>query len=141
MIKPLLFVCSAWHDMFVLSEGFIHKTRLTSLLVCREGVSPFVWLQWHDNLWQRQSAVRFRLEMAHFLFRITSNYSLEFLLKKSSLYVISYWGAFYWHWQTKARNRNLYTVMCYSAGIAAYRRRISLFVVQITCTLIWTKRI
>lgn len=33
--------------------------------------------------------------------------------------------------------------MCYSAGIAAYirqiRRRISLFVVQITCTLIWTK--
>lgn len=35
------------------------------------------------------------------------------------------------------------SVMCYSAGIAAYRRRIrrriSLFVVQITCTLIWTK--
>lgn len=27
------------HDMFVLSEGFIHETRLTSLLVCREGVS------------------------------------------------------------------------------------------------------
>lgn len=41
----------------------------------------------------------------------------------------------------ESTQQELYTVMCYSAGIAAYRRRISLFVVQITCTLIWTKRI
>lgn len=90
MFKPLLFECSAWHgllamnkhDMFVLSEGFIHETRLTShlgmLIVCHEGVSLFVWLQWHGNIWGRQPAVRFRLsvwrglEMAHIFFSESS---------------------------------------------------------------------
>lgn len=62
--------CMTWWITWwiVLSEGFIHETRLTSLLVCHEGVSPFVWLQWQGNLWQRQSAVRFRLEMAYIFF-------------------------------------------------------------------------
>lgn len=118
MIKPSLFECSAWHNMFVLSEGFIHETRSTSLLVCHEGVSLFVWLQWHVNLWQRQSAVKLRLEMAHIFFSESPLITLRNFSWRNPVYTLriyitlSYCGAFYWHWQTKARNRNLCTVIC-----------------------------
>lgn len=54
--------CMTWYVCFI--WGVYSWNKINKSL----SMSLFVWLQWHDNLWQRQSAVRFRLEMAHIFF-------------------------------------------------------------------------